>query len=166
MKLDYYISYITGMQQPRSWKQDLLNENLTNRTDEFKDFRYQILWIEGRPLAVDFCIFWRHCGQQAGHRRPVAADAATKFEHCSSELYIELSLIEVSLITGANWPTCPSLSVAFPNSSSTPTCYILIFKVGLGGGEGEGEIIPEMTSHRLLVVKFEIKISRYHYRKS
>ena len=34
-------------------------------------------------VATDFCIFWRHCGQQAGHvQRPVAADAAAKFERC------------------------------------------------------------------------------------
>jgi hypothetical protein len=34
--------------------------------------------VEGRPLlAVDFSIFRGHIGQQAGHRRPVAA---AKFE--------------------------------------------------------------------------------------
>jgi hypothetical protein len=39
--------------------------------------------VEGRQLlAVDFSIFRGHSGQQAGHRRPVAAMAAAKFEAC------------------------------------------------------------------------------------
>ena len=95
MKLDYYISYITEMQQPcTALKTSFLtrsgdcqmanivtiiidnpnwsspNENLTNIYIEQMNLKISDIQFkycdDGRPL-IDFCIFWRHCGQQAGH---------------------------------------------------------------------------------------------------
>jgi hypothetical protein len=62
--------------------------NFTNHTLGILKLKY-ILYsvVEGRPLlAVDFSIFRGHSGQQAGHRRPVAAMAAAKFEACTLEM--------------------------------------------------------------------------------
>ena len=56
--------------------------NFTNHTLGILKLKYILFSVvEGRPLlAVDFSIFRGHSGQQAGHRWPVAAVAAAKFE--------------------------------------------------------------------------------------
>ena len=75
--------------------------NFTNHTLGILKPKYCSLGVEGKPLlAVDFSIFQGHSGQQAGHRRTVAA---AKFEAWNLVFAAKASYCEVQYAWHSTW---------------------------------------------------------------